>query len=140
MVPGENAQSPGVDRQNLRQTELGGEVGDPLPPRDELPRRRMLRLGQVLLGQPAGQRQEVFLVARVLGGPPQAFGRYLPEEANRVSAGALPGLGVEHLEESSQVRPPRPPEVVREGEERKELFGDAGNPKRLFENGCQLAG
>jgi hypothetical protein len=29
---------------------------------------------------------------------------------------------------------------VGEGEERKEPFGDAGDPEGLFENGCQLKG
>ena len=140
MVPGQNAEPSRVDRQDLGQAELGREVRDALAAGDELAGRRVPRLGEVLLGQATDGRAELLLVGRIVRGPPEALGRNFPEEAHGIAAGALPRLGVQDLEERPQLRTPRPAQVVREGEERKEFFGDAGNPKCLFENGCQLGG
>ena len=69
---------------------------------------------------------------------PETLCRNLPEKLHRVAAGPLPGRGIQKLEERTDVGPPRPTEIVGEGEEGKEFFGDAGDPKSLFENGCQL--
>ena len=138
VVSGEHAEAAGVDRQDLRQPELGREVGDAFSLRDELPGAGVPGLGQVLLGQPADLGEQLCLVGRVLGGPPEALGRDLPEELDRVAAGPFPGLRVQKLEERADVGPPRPPQIVGEGEERKELLGHAGDPEGLFENGCQL--
>jgi len=63
-------------------------------------------------------REKLRLVRLVLAGTPEPVRRDLPKEAHGVAAGAAPGLRIEDLEERAQVLPPRPSEVVREGEER----------------------
>ncbi len=138
VVAGEDAEAAGVDRQDLGQPELRREIGDLLPARDELPGRRVPGLGQVLLGQLPHLGEQLGLVRRVLRGVPEPFGRHLSEELDRVAARPPPGRRIQKFEERADVRPPRPPEIVGKGEKRKESFGDAGDPKGLFENGCQL--
>ena len=77
------------------------------------------------------------LQVRILGRTPEPLGRNLAEEPHRVAAHPPPGVRIDPLEERAHVGAPRPTQVVGEGEERKQLFGYAGNPKCLFEDGCQ---
>jgi hypothetical protein len=95
-------------------------------------------LGEVFFGEPPDQAQELSLIGRVLGRTPEAVGRYLAEELHGIAADSLPGLRIQELEERAHLGPPRPSQVVGEGEEREELLGYSGYPKGLFEDGSQL--
>ena len=57
VIAGEHAEAARVDRQDLRQSELGREVRDPLAPRDELAGRGVAGLGLVLLGEALDRRR-----------------------------------------------------------------------------------
>ena len=137
-VAREDAEAAGIDRQDLRQSELGREVGDALSARDELAGRG------VAAARPCpprpGARPSRGARTGIPDRPPPAR---LSRRRPRGRGGSdCPALAARRRDRAARRAPnvgaPRPAQVVGQGEEGKQLFGYAGDPKCLFENGCQL--
>ena len=125
MVAREDAEPARVDGQDLREPELGAEVGDPVARRRERGRDGVARRGRVLRvdrprhgedarheGLVRGQGRET----RRIGGP---------EQDDRVSA-SLPLLRVDVAKERAHFLAPGRAEIARERRERRERFGKGG--------------
>ncbi len=135
VVAGEDAETAGVVRQNLGDTELHGEVGDA---------GGQCRAALLLFLEPAGSGEVVLEVGgggvepgeevAVLGERVESGGRHLAEQPDGVVAAPAPQVRVDRFEQVLGLRVPRPSEVGRQAPSAasRSEGGSYGEPAQCF--------
>jgi hypothetical protein len=126
VVPGQDAQAPGIDRHRVVQPELRAEIGDRAPVQVRVglrkPRADVRRRRPEVTEHPVVDLEEL----GVAGAGGQPLGVHPPQLFERIVAGQMPERAVEQAEEGAGVAAPAPRDVGGDLLERLDPLGQVG--------------